>query len=61
MRAPIPRGKKVRSCGCKNWEIKNVYYAEKKANVYHKLERKEQSTMAFARPVRAEFQDLEST
>ena len=34
---------------------------KKKANVYHKLERKGQSTMASTRPVRVnKFQDLGS-
>ena len=32
----------------------------KKANVYYKLERKWQNTMASARPIRAKFQGLES-
>ena len=34
------------------------YRHRKKANVYHKLEKKGQSTMASARPIRAKFQDL---
>ena len=37
---------------------KYILYRKKKANVYHKLERKGQSTMASARTIRAKFQDL---
>ena len=44
--------------GCKVWDIENVYY--KKKNAYHKLEKKGQTTMTFARPIRANFQDLGS-
>ena len=37
-----------------------MYTIQKKENVYHKLERKGQSTMASALPIRAKLQNLES-
>ena len=40
LRASIAQGKKEDSCGCKNCDVENVYYTEKGANVYHKLEKK---------------------
>ena len=47
---------KVGSCECKNRDIENVH-TQKKANLYCKLERKGQSTMVSAHPIRAKFQD----
>ena len=53
----LPRESKWNLPGARS-EIKKMYTIKK--NEYHKFEKKGQTTMTFARPIRAKFQDLGS-